>query len=118
MTRRIAHLIEEQENRLKLFNLAAEVERNQEDSQKIEIPTPDKEQEFPSNLRKESRQCEVTMPKEDKNQNGKRNSEMKLTGKKARKLSKKRAKIEKLQKVLEGTSQKENLQNWNFARIS
>jgi hypothetical protein len=42
---------------------------------------------------------------------------MKLTGKKARKLSKKRAKIDKLQKVLEGTSQKENLQNWNFDGI-
>jgi hypothetical protein len=35
------------------------------------------------------------MSKEDKNQNGKRNNEMKLTGKKARKLSKKRAKIKK-----------------------
>jgi hypothetical protein len=37
---------------------------------------------------------------------------------KDRKLSKKRAKIEKLQKVLEGTSQKEILQNWNFVGIS
>jgi hypothetical protein len=36
------------------------------------------------------------MPKEDKNQNGKRNIEIKFTGKKDRKLSKKRAKIEKL----------------------
>jgi hypothetical protein len=58
------------------------------------------------------------MPKGDKNQNGKRNIEMNLIGKKARKLSKKRDKIEKLQKVLEGTSQKKNLQNWNFAEIS
>jgi hypothetical protein len=58
------------------------------------------------------------MPKEDKNQNGKRNNEMKLTGKKARNLSKKREKIEKLQKVPEGTSQRENLQNWNFVGIS
>jgi hypothetical protein len=58
------------------------------------------------------------MTKEDKNQNGKRNTKMKLTGKKARKLSKKRAKIKKLQKDPEGTSQKENLQNWSFARIS
>jgi hypothetical protein len=33
-------------------------------------------------------------------------------------LCKKRAKIEKLQKVPEGTSQKENLQNWNFVGIS
>jgi hypothetical protein len=43
---------------------------------------------------------------------------MKLTGKKARKLSKKKAKINKLEKVPEETSQKGNLQNWNFARIS
>jgi hypothetical protein len=41
------------------------------------------------------------MPKEYANQNGKRNSEMKLTGKKA----------------LEGTSKKENLQNWSFSGI-
>jgi hypothetical protein len=58
------------------------------------------------------------MPKENKNQNGKRPTEAKLIGKKARKLSKKRAKIEKLQKVLEGTSQKENLQNLSFVGIS
>jgi hypothetical protein len=43
---------------------------------------------------------------------------MKLTRKKDRKLSKKRAKTEKLQKYLEGTLQKENLQNWSFIRIS
>jgi hypothetical protein len=58
------------------------------------------------------------MPREDKNQNGKRNNETNLTGKEARKLSKKRLKIKKLQKVPEGTSQKQNLQNWNFVRIS
>jgi hypothetical protein len=50
---------------------------------------------------KESQQCKVTMPKEDKNQNGKRNNETKLTGKNDRKLSKKKSKIEKLQKVPE-----------------
>jgi hypothetical protein len=60
----------------------------------------------------------VTILKEDKNQNGKRHTEPKLTRKKARNLSKKRANIEKLQKILEGTSQKENLQNWNFVGIS
>jgi hypothetical protein len=43
---------------------------------------------------------------------------MKITGKKARKLSKKRAKIEKLQKVPEGTSHNEILKNWNFVGIS
>jgi hypothetical protein len=121
MTRRIAHLIEEQENRLKLFrtrNLDVEVERTQEDSQKSGAPTPDREEVLLSNPMKESQQREVTMPKGDKNQNGKRNTKMKITGKKARKLSKKRAKIEKLQKVPEGTSQKEGLQNWNFVGIS
>jgi hypothetical protein len=46
--------------------------------------------------RKESHQHEVTLPEEGKNQNGKGNSEMKLTRKKARKLSNNRAKIEKL----------------------
>jgi len=43
---------------------------------------------------------------------------MKLTGKKAIKLSKKRDKIDKLQKVPEGTWQKENLQNWSFVGIT
>ena len=57
------------------------------------------------------------MPKEDKNQNGKGHTEMNLTGKKSRKLSKKRAKIENLQKVPEETLWKENLQNWSFTRI-
>jgi hypothetical protein len=46
----------------------------------------------------------MTMSKDDKNQNGKKNTETKLTGRKARKISKKRAKFEKLQKVPEGTS--------------
>ena len=58
---------------------------------------------------KDSQQRVVTISKEDKNQNEKKNTETKLAGKKDRKLSKKRAKIEKLQKVLEGPSQKENL---------
>jgi hypothetical protein len=49
------------------------------------------------------------MTKEDKNQNGKRNIETKLIGKKDRKLSKKRAKIKNLQKVPEGTSQIQKL---------
>ena len=111
MTRRIAHLIEEQENRSKLFrtrNLDVKVERTQEDSKKSGAPTSNKEEVFPFNPMKESQQHEVTMPKGDKNQNGKRNTETKLIGKKARKLSKKRSKIKKLQKVPEGSSQKEN----------
>jgi hypothetical protein len=58
------------------------------------------------------------MSREDKNQNGKRMTETKLTGKKARKLSKKRAKIGKLQKTPEETSQKEKSQELSFAEIS
>jgi hypothetical protein len=57
------------------------------------------------------------MTKEDKNQNGKRTIKMNLTGKKARNISKKRAKLKNLQKVPEGTSQTKNLQNWSFVRI-
>jgi hypothetical protein len=101
MTRRITHLIEEQENRSKLLrtrNLDVEVKRTQEDSQKTEVPTPEREDVLLSDPMKESQQREVTMPKGDKNQNGKRNTETKITGKKARKLSKKR----KDRKVTEG----------------
>jgi hypothetical protein len=58
------------------------------------------------------------MPKENKNQNRKMPTEIKLMGKKARKLSNKRAKIDRLQRVPEGTSQKETLQNWSFIGIS
>jgi hypothetical protein len=42
---------------------------------------------------------------------------MKITGKKARNFSKKKAKLEKLQEVPEKTSQKEGLQNLNFVGI-
>jgi hypothetical protein len=47
----------------------------------------------------------VTMSKENKNHNGKRIIEMKLTGKKVRKLSKKKSKINMLQNIPKGTSQ-------------
>jgi hypothetical protein len=120
VTRRIAHLIEEQENRSKLLNTRGpdvKVARELEDSQKTEVPIPGEEEVLPMNHRKEFQQCKVTTSKEDKNQNGKRHTEMKLTGKKARNLSKKRDKIEKLQKVLEGTLQNKNLQNWSFIGI-
>jgi hypothetical protein len=43
---------------------------------------------------------------------------MRLTGKKARKLRKKRANTVRLQEVLEDTSQQEELQNWSFTEIS
>jgi hypothetical protein len=69
-------------------------------------------------LKKELHHREVTMSREDKNQNGKRMTETKLTRKKARKLSKNIAKNEKLQKTPEETSQKEKTQELSFARIS
>ena len=114
-------MIEEQENISKLFNTRGpdvKSTRTSEDSQKTEVPIPDKEEVLPLNPRKEPQQCTMTMSNEDKNQNRKRHTKTKLTGKKARKLSKKRDKIEKLQKVPKGTSQKENLQNWSFVGIS
>jgi hypothetical protein len=80
--------------------------------------TPAREEVLPVHPMKESQQREVTMPKEDKNKNGKRTNETKLTRNKARNLNKNRAKIKKLQKVPEGTSQRENLQNRNFVGIS
>jgi hypothetical protein len=58
------------------------------------------------------------MLREDKNENGKRNPETWITRKKARKLSKKKAKLEKLQEVLERSSQKEGLKNLNLAGIT
>ena len=112
MTRRITHLIAEKENISKLFNTIypdVEAVRTLEDQQKTEVFISDKEEILPLNPREEFQQREVTMLREDKNQNGKMHTEMKLTGKKAIKLNKKRAKIEKLQKVPEETSQKENL---------
>jgi hypothetical protein len=69
-------------------------------------------------LKKEPQPREVPMSREDKTQNGKRMTEMKPTGKKARKLSKKRDKVEKLQKVPEETSQKEKPQELSFVGIS
>jgi hypothetical protein len=109
MTRRIAQLIKEQENGSKLFDPRdsdVEAARPLEYPQKTKVLTPEAEEML---TLKDSQQCIVTISKEDKNQNGKKNTETKLTRKKATKLSRKRAKIEKLQKVPEGASQKENL---------
>jgi hypothetical protein len=83
MAKRIAHLLEEQENQLKLLrtrNLDVEVERTQEDLKHLSIqesrePTLDREEVFPLNLRKDHQDREFTMPRGDKNQNGKRNTE-------------------------------------------
>jgi hypothetical protein len=58
------------------------------------------------------------MPRGDKNDNGKRKPMIQITGKKARKLSKKREKLEKLQEVPGKTSQKEGFQNLNSIGIS
>ena len=99
MTRRITQLIEEQENKSKLFDTRSpdvKVARELDDSQKIEVSVSYIEEVLFLSLRRESQQHEVTMSKENKNQNGKRITEMELTRKKARKLSKKKAKIEKL----------------------
>jgi hypothetical protein len=68
-----------------------------------------REEVLSSNLVKYPQQCEVTMLRKDKNNNGKRNPETQITGKKARNLSKKKENLEKLQEVPERTSQKEDL---------
>jgi hypothetical protein len=126
MARRITHLLKEQENQSNLprtRNLDVEVERTWEDLkhlfvQESRAPTPDKEEVFSLKPRKDHQQRKVTMPRGDKNQNGKRNTKTWITGKKARNLSKKKENLEKLQEVPEKTSQKEGLQNLNFVGIS
>jgi hypothetical protein len=121
MTRRIAYLMEEQENKYKLFDtrdLDVEAIRALEEPQKTEISNPYDDRVLPLDLKKESQHHEVTMSREDKDQNGKRMTKTNLTGKKARKLSKKRAKIEKLQKIPEETSQKGKSQELSFVGIS
>jgi hypothetical protein len=57
------------------------------------------------------------MLRADKNKNGKRNPVTQITGKKAGKLSKKKAKLENFHEVPEKTSQKEGLQNLNLTGI-
>jgi hypothetical protein len=51
---------------------------------------------LPLNPLKEHQQCEVTTLRTDKNKNGKRNLKTRVTGKKERKLNKKKSKLEKL----------------------
>jgi hypothetical protein len=88
--------------------------------QERRAPTPEvvREEILHSKPLRDPQQCEVTMLREDKNKNGKRNPETQITGKKARKLSKKKAKLERLQEVPEKTSQKAGLQNLNLVRIA
>jgi hypothetical protein len=57
------------------------------------------------------------MLREYKSKNGKRNLMTQIIGKKHRKLSKKKSKLDKLQEVLKKTSQKEGLQNLNLTEI-
>jgi hypothetical protein len=90
-------------------NQDVEDERIQEDLQymyvqKSRAPTSDEEEVLLSNPMIESHHHEVTMLSTNKNRNGKRNTKKQITGKKDRKLSKKRVKLEKLQKVPEETS--------------
>jgi hypothetical protein len=92
MTKRIAHLLKEQEDQSKLLRARhrdVELERTKEDLRYLSVkesrePTPHREKVFPLNPSKDHQQCEVTMPREDQNQNRKRNIETKITGKKAR----------------------------------
>ena len=108
MTRRIVHLIEEQKSKLQIFNISnsnVEAKRTLEDLQKIELPIFDIEEVLSRNPKKDFQQREVTKTTEDKHQNGKIITETKLTGKKDRKLRKKRANTVRLQEVLEDTSQ-------------
>jgi hypothetical protein len=113
--------MEEHENKSQLLNtrdLDVKDIRVLEEPQKTKIPNPYEEGVLPLDLKKEPQQHEVPMSREDKTQNGKRMTKTKLTGKKARKLIKKRAMIEKLQKVLEETLHKEKPQELSFVGIS
>jgi hypothetical protein len=58
---------------------------------------------------KDPPQCEFNIPIGDKKNNGKRKPVTQITGKKARKVNKKKAKLEKLQEVPGRNSQKEGL---------
>jgi hypothetical protein len=128
MARRIVHLLEEQEDKSKLLrtrDLDVEVEKTQESLKNLSMqqkraPTPEitREEVFHSEPLKDPQQCEVTMLRGDKNKNGKRHPVTQITGKKARKLSKKKAKLEKLQEVPEKTSQKEGLAKLELRRNS
>jgi hypothetical protein len=80
MAKRIAHLLEEQENQTKLLrtrNLDVEIERTNVDLKHLYVqesraPTPDREEVLALNPTKYHQQREVTMLRGDKNQNGKR----------------------------------------------
>jgi hypothetical protein len=67
---------------------------------------------------KDPQKCEVTILRENKNKNGKRNPMTQVTGKKDKNLSKKKEKIEKLQEVPEKTLQNVVFQNFNLIEIA
>jgi hypothetical protein len=69
--------------------------------QERRIPTMElmREEVLPSNPLKGNQQREFSMLIEDKNKNGKRNPEPRITGKKAINLSKKKVKLEKIWEV-------------------
>jgi hypothetical protein len=65
----ITHFFEEQKNRPKPFNTRnpdVEVARTLEEPLKIKVPIQYEEEGLPLNLKKESQQCEVIVPKESK----------------------------------------------------
>jgi hypothetical protein len=89
----------------KISNSDVEAKRTLEDMQKIELPIFDTEEVLSRNPQKDFQWHEVTKTTKDKHQNGKIITEMKVTGKKARKLRKKRDNTVRLQEVLEETLQ-------------
>jgi hypothetical protein len=111
------HLLEEQEDQLKLLrtrDMDIEVERTQQDWKHLSIKESrtlalEREEVLPSNPMEDHPQFEVTMPRGDKNNNGKRKPVTHITGKKAINLSKKKENLEKLQEVPRRPSQKEGL---------
>jgi hypothetical protein len=74
--------------------------------QEIRESTPEvvRDERLHVKILREHQQREVTMLREDKNTNGKRNPETQITRKKARKLSKKKEKLERLHEVPVKTS--------------
>jgi hypothetical protein len=77
MARRIAHLLEEQEEQSKLLRtryIDVKVERTQEDLKHLSVqesrePTPERKEVLPLNSTKGHPQCEVTIPRGDNNYN-------------------------------------------------
>jgi hypothetical protein len=89
--------------------LDVEVETTQTNLKNLSIqegraPTPVIEEVLDLNPTKDHQQCKVIIPREDKNQNGKRNLVAQITGKKARKIRKNKTMLEKLQEAPGKTS--------------